>query len=421
MKALILAGGFGTRLVHVVKDVPKPMAPVAGKPFLEYPLFSLKRQGITDIVLLTGHKSEMIESHFGGGSKFGVKISYSVETSPLGTAGAIKRAVDVFGIGMDEQFLVLNGDTWFDIDFALFESFHRNGNRALSIALKYREDVRRYGAVKLRDDSIEGFIEKSPALGDGFINGGIYMMTPAALDGVEDGKAVSFETFVMPRLLEGKSSVGGIPFGGRFIDIGVPDDYYLADRELPRWIERASEKIRAAFLDRDGIIIEDSVYPHLPEHMKLVDGVVPFLKNVSEAGYRPIIVTNQAGIAKGVYGEQAYRAFHGAILDALEREGVGILDTFYCPFHPEAKIKAYRKESLLRKPEPGMILLAADKHFVDVGRSFMVGDKQSDVIRLPYLKSYLLAGKYPLSGNGRVFDSFNTLWEKLNEEQNSPR
>jgi D,D-heptose 1,7-bisphosphate phosphatase len=416
MKALILAGGFGTRLAHVVKDVPKPMAPVSGRPFLEYPILSLKKQGITDIILLTGYRSAQIEEHFGGGAGLGVNIRYSVETSPLGTAGAIRQAVRNFGFAPDERFVVLNGDTWFDADYSLFDKFHTGGNYTLSIALKYRDDVRRYGAVELRDSQVQGFIEKNDSLGDGFINGGVYLMSASLMRDVPDGRAVSFETGVIPRLLADKTPIGGIPFGGKFIDIGVPEDYALAGRELPLWIDNAARKIRVAFLDRDGIIIEDNRYPHRDEDLQLLPGAVRFMAGLSGAGYSLIIVTNQAGIAKGVFTEETYRGFSEKLTNLLADNGISILDTYYCPFHPEAAIEQYRRESLLRKPGPGMILEAADRHFADLSHSVMVGDKDSDRIQLPYLRSYILRSGYELDGSGEAYNSFEEMEERIIHE-----
>src|SRR5665213_489998 len=138
---LILAGGLGTRLASVVKDIPKPMALVAGKPFLEYHIEFLRKQGFTDFTLLTGHLSNVIEKHFGDGQKFGVKISYSVETEPLGTGGAIRQAME---INESQNFLALNGDCLFTADF---KRFVNSGNAHLSIAVKYTKDLSRYGSV----------------------------------------------------------------------------------------------------------------------------------------------------------------------------------------------------------------------------------------------------------------------------------
>jgi len=229
------------------------------------------------------------------------------------------------------------------------------------------------------------------------------------MDGVPDGRAVSFETEVIPRLLAEKMPIGGIPFGGKFIDIGVPDDYSLAGRELPVWIDSAARKIRAAFLDRDGIIIEDNRYPHRDEDLRLVSGAVRFMTELSAAGYALIIVTNQAGIAKGVFTEEQYSRFSGKLVHLLADNGINIMDTYYCPFHPEATVESYRKESLLRKPEPGMVLEAADMHSIDLPRSIMVGDKDSDRIRLPYLRSYILQGGYELESPGETYKSFEEM------------
>lgn len=408
MKVFILAGGFGTRLSHIVKDVPKPMAPIQKKPFLEVLIMTLKKQGFSDIVLLTGHKSEIIENHFKDGSAFGVHIEYSIETEPLGTGGAIKQAAENFV--SEGDFMVLNGDTYFDADLTALVRFHQDNKAGLTIALKYREDVKRYGMVRTKDYQVLEFIEKNPDLEDGYINGGIYVINKNALTSFKKRGFLSFESEVMPLLLK-ENKVLALPFGGRFIDIGVPDDYFQADSTLLEWIEE--EKIKVAFLDRDGIINVDSGYSYKKENLKLVPGIIPFLKGLRALGYHFVIVTNQAGIGKGKYTEDDFREFQAELELQFLSEDLKFLDTYFCPYHPEAVIPEYRKVSLLRKPSPAMVLQAADKHCIDIAKSVMIGDKASDVLEIPYLRTYLLRGIYDLKNQSNAYDSFDEILKML--------
>ena len=148
MQAVILAGGLGTRLRNAIKDLPKPMAPVSGKPFLEYIILILKQYGIKDLLLLVGHKSEKIINYFKNGKIFNVKINYSLEHIPLNTGGALFNAMDK----LKNEFIVINGDTLFDIQYDIFFDFIHNKSLSALIALRYTKDISRYGFIDLNDD-----------------------------------------------------------------------------------------------------------------------------------------------------------------------------------------------------------------------------------------------------------------------------
>lgn len=225
MDAVVLAGGFGTRLQHIVSDVPKPMAPVCGKPFLEYVLRCLKKNGIDRVILAVGYKEEVIRSYFGS-SFSGMDILYSSEDTPLFTGGAIRKALRLAEEG---PVFILNGDTYFDVDLQAMLAFHLEKKAALTIASKKMTFFDRYGTIESDNGRITAFLEKRPA-DEGDINGGIYLMDRHLLDGI-GREAFSFEKDVM------EEKVGEIPMyafasDGYFIDIGIPEDYYRAGKEL---------------------------------------------------------------------------------------------------------------------------------------------------------------------------------------------
>lgn len=219
MQAVILAGGMGTRLQSVVSDVPKPMAPVHGKPFLEYLLQQLIRSNIRHVILSVGYKWEIIRDYFGNGAKWGLTIQYAVETEPLGTGGAIREASRLVTA---DSFLVMNGDSFFDIDiFSLFQ-FHRAKQSNITLALVSMDNVSRYGSVELDGNSeIVKFHEKKRE-GHGLINSGIYVINQSVARQIPPG-TISFEKDVLP------CRTGDRVFGaireGYFIDIGIPEDY----------------------------------------------------------------------------------------------------------------------------------------------------------------------------------------------------
>jgi len=153
-------------------------------------------------------------------------------------------------------------------------------------------------------------------------------------------------------------------------------------------------KNKALFLDRDGVINEDRGYPYKPEDIEFCDGIFPLCKKALEKGYLLIVVTNQAGVAKGYFTEKDVESLHKWMIEQFASRGIEITAFYFCPFHPEAKIPEYRKKSEFRKPDPGMIIQAASDFDIDLSLSIMIGDKPSDRIRLPQLKTFILKSKY---------------------------
>jgi len=222
MEAIVLAGGMGTRLKAVVADLPKPMAPVNNKPFLEYLLNWLVRYPINRILLSVGYKAETISDYFGERFK-NVPITYVVEEKPLGTGGAIKYALS---FASDTEILIINADTYFPIAIDEFAGFHRSAKAKLSLALKKMEKFDRYGTVELVDATILHFNEKK-FCEEGLINGGIYLADPAFINSLTLPDVFSFEKEVLENQAE-KGTLKGTIFNVPFIDIGIPEDYYRA-------------------------------------------------------------------------------------------------------------------------------------------------------------------------------------------------
>ena len=231
-QALILAGGFGTRLGKLTERTPKPMLLVDGKPFVEYLVINLKRYGVNNIIFSTGYCSDKIIDFFGDGTTFGINISYIHEHTPLGTGGAVKNASRY----LDEEFLVINGDSLFDINYQKLTGLLSSEINALAaIALRETEDVSRYGCVKLAGNYVNGFNEKSLKNISGLINGGVYLMKKEILGFFGEGHS-SLEEEWFPKLAQMKKLLGQ-KLDGYFIDIGVLDDFERSQNELPKWRE----------------------------------------------------------------------------------------------------------------------------------------------------------------------------------------
>ena len=227
MEAIILAGGLGTRLKSVITDIPKPMAPVAEKPFLSYILDDLSRQGVKRVVLSTGYKHEVVEDYFG--DQFNkMEIVYSVEDIPLGTGGAIRKALQRV---MSNEALIMNGDTMFRIDLPAMRKFHRTNKADMTMALKKVDDCARYGRVESNNHRVSSFSEPMEGI-SGNINGGIYYMNEKIfnfLDGFPD--KFSFEKDFL-EVYASEFAILAFPSDAYFIDIGIPEDYEKAKKEL---------------------------------------------------------------------------------------------------------------------------------------------------------------------------------------------
>jgi NDP-sugar pyrophosphorylase family protein len=238
MKAVLLVGGLGTRLRSAVSSLPKALASVGDRPFLELLVRQLARQGISQLVMCTGYLAEQIEKTLGDGNNFGVKIEYSKETVPLGTAGALKLAQRY--IQYESEFLVLNGDSFLQIDFGELISFHRKHDSLATIAVVPVQNASRYGTVQVEaDDRVLGFAEKTGDNAPGIINAGVYVFGSAIFAQIPEGPA-SLERDVFPNLLE----LGVHAFEQRrlFIDIGTPNDYGRAKEMYDRLADAALYK-----------------------------------------------------------------------------------------------------------------------------------------------------------------------------------
>jgi NDP-sugar pyrophosphorylase family protein len=220
-RAAILAGGLGTRLHTVTKGLPKPLAEVAGHPFIEFVLRQVGRAGIREVVVCAGHRADLVAETIGDGRRLGLSVSYSVERELLGTAGALKHAAS--GLG-DAPFLVMNGDSFFDIPLEELFAFHASHEGMATIALARMTSTDRFGNVQIdARHRVTNFAEKPASGGSGLINAGIYVFGPAVLDLIPDRQPVSLEQDVFPQLIH--SGLYGRPFDGFFVDIGVPSDY----------------------------------------------------------------------------------------------------------------------------------------------------------------------------------------------------
>jgi D-glycero-D-manno-heptose 1,7-bisphosphate phosphatase len=367
VQAVILAGGKGTRLGALTGGLPKPLVAVGGKPFIHYLIAALRRHDFTDLVLLVGPFIEVYRRVLGDGSALGVRLTLVPEEPPADTAGALTLVAP----HLAPRFLVLNGDSF--LDFNLLDLAARDSAQRWLAWLALREvpDAGRYGAVTLAGDRVTSFGEKS-ASGRGIINGGVYWLRRDILGEIGPLPA-SLERDVLPKLVA-RGLVRGAVYDGRFIDIGTPEDLARGGTLLPQWETRP-----AAFLDRDGVLNHDNGYVHRAEDFVWIDGAKAAVKRLNDRGCLVFVVTNQSGIARGLYGPEEVETLHRWMNDQLRAAGAHIDAFYYCPHHPDGVAPGYSIVCDCRKPAPGLLLQAMREWPVQREASFMIGDKAIDM------------------------------------------
>lgn len=229
-EAIILAGGLGTRLRDTVPDLPKPMAPINGRPFLEHQMDYWIAQGVTRFVLSVGFMRERIVAHFGGNYR-GCEVAYAEETQPLGTGGGLLLAVEK--LQGDGPFLAMNGDTFFEVGLQALQDFHQTRNAALSVALFEVAQNDRYMGVQLNDDGSIASFKSEPGASQ-LANGGVYLMERSLFDGLpwQPGEKLSLEDDLFAHCRHSGRKLCGMLYRGRFIDIGIPADYFRAGQVI---------------------------------------------------------------------------------------------------------------------------------------------------------------------------------------------
>ncbi len=365
-QVVCLVGGRGTRLGALTDRTPKPLLPVGGRPFLDYIVHEARRFGLERLLLLSGYRSQEIADRYHG-QRFGqLMVEVVVEPQPAGTAGALANAAD----RLDETFFLLNGDSFFDCNWLNLAHGAERRDWTMRATLASGIEGSRYGRVEMAGDRVTGFRPEGASTQP--INAGIYLVRRTVLEDIRTIPC-SLEREVLPGLAEHGQLVGSVAQGA-FIDIGVPADFARAQELLPRLMQRP-----AAFLDRDGILNHDHGYVHRPDQVEWVEGARETVKWLNDAGYYVFVVTNQGGIAHGYYSEQSVHDLHAWMQQQLQGMGAHIDAFEHCPFHPNGVVEKYRADSELRKPQPGMLLKLQREWSTDASRSFMVGDRDSDV------------------------------------------
>ena len=363
----VLVGGLGTRLGKLTATKPKPLLHVGSRPFLDYLVDEIARQGFDDIICLAGYRADEVRE-WSERRTSGPKIKISVEPKPWGTAGALLAAKDL----LQDEFLLLNGDSTFDINLVDLAAWQPSGVWQGIVAIRSMADAGRYACVELRGDTISEFAERPALDGRALINAGIYRLKRGVLDLVKSVPC-SIERDIFP-LLTAQGLLRGRLYDRFFIDIGIPSALEDAQTLVPAMAMRP-----ALIMDRDGVVNKDVGYAFRAEQIEWVDGIFDVVKEANDKGLYVFVVTNQAGVARGLYDEDAVRSLHAWMNQQFRARGAHIDDFAYCPHHPTEGHGHYRQVCNCRKPGPGMILDLAQRWPIDLARSILVGDKDSDL------------------------------------------
>lgn len=363
-QAVILVGGKGTRLGARTANTPKPLVPVGGRPFLEYLLDECGRYGFGEALLLCGYKAAAIVDQFSGRTVRGMKIATCIEPEPAGTAGALYHAQ----AHLADQFLLLNGDSIFDFNWLALCTQQMRG-ALIRMATAANVPGNRYGRVAIESGRVRALAVEDASLP---INAGVYVVRREVISHIANLPS-SLEVDVLPRLVD-KGLVQAESFRGRFIDIGVHEDLKRSQTLVPEIVRRP-----AVFLDRDGVLNQDLNYVHRREDFVWIDGARDTIRWLNDNGHYVFVVTNQAGVAHGLYDEQAVQRLHEWIQMDLRSVGAHVDCFQYSPYHPQAIVAAYRRDSQLRKPGAGMILKCLEEWPVAKEASLLIGDKQTDL------------------------------------------
>lgn len=398
MKTVIMAGGKGTRISSVASDIPKPMIKIEGKPVLEHEIECLRDQGFTDLIITISHLGSVIMDYFGDGSKFGVKIQYFNEETPLGNAGALFKLRNE----LDDDFLLLNADSIFDVDFNRFVEYHRSHGGLVTLFTHPNNHPYDSG-VLIADENgaVEQWLTKEDVRPQWYrnrVNAGLHVINPAVLDmnGIEpetvgtvgaDGKIVKVDLdrqILKPLCGTGKMFCYDSPEYVK--DMGTPDRYEAVCRDFADGRVKAKnlkQKQKAVFLDRDGTINKYVGFLRNIDDFALIPGVAEAIRKINSSGYLAIVVTNQPVIARGEVTVPELQLIHNKMETLLGAEGAYLDAIYYCPHHPhkgyEGEVPELKIDCECRKPKPGMFLKAAEDFNISLEESWMIGDGENDV------------------------------------------
>ena len=390
-----MAGGRGTRISELFPDIPKPLISIDGIPVLEREIISLRDQGFTYIILTIGYMAEKIQDYFDDGSKLGVSITYFVEDKPLGNAGAL------FKLDLKEDFLLLNADAVFDVNFNRMVDYHIEKGGLVTLFTHPNSHPYDSGLIIAdKNGEVNAWLareDKRPEYYRNRVNAGLHVISPKALElsgvkkeevGIEvDGKVkkVDLDRQILKPLC-GTHTMFCYDSPEYVKDMGTPERFCSVERDYKAGVVKAknlSNKQKAIFLDRDGTINRYVGFLRKTEELELLPDAAEAIKLINTSGYLAVVVTNQPVIARGEVTWDKLQEIHNKMETELGKQGAYLDAIYYCPHHPhkgyEGEIPELKFDCDCRKPKPGMLIKAAQDLNIDLEKSWMIGDSDSDV------------------------------------------
>lgn len=386
MQAVILAGGKGTRLKHLTKDIPKPLIEIADKPILEHQIDNLKANNIKDLIIIVGHLGDQIQDYLGDGSKLGVNIDYIVEEEALGTAGGLYFLKDK----VDGDFCLIYGDIMFDVDFDRFIKFHQEKNSKATMFvhpnshpydsdLLVTNDEKQVIDIDLKSNARDYYYANN-------VNSGLYVLNVAMLDYIDTPRKLDFEKDILAAMIEKQDQVYAYKSTEYVKDMGTLyrlDEVTQAYNDGIIKARNLQRKQKCIFLDRDGTInVHKGLLADINE-FELEAGALEAIKLINQSDYITIVITNQPVIARNLASYDEVLEIHKKMETLLGEGGAYVDDIFFCPHHPD---KGYPEENPLykikcdcRKPGLKHIQESVDKYNIDLASSYMIGDTTIDV------------------------------------------
>lgn len=429
MKTVIMAGGKGTRITSIASDIPKPMIKINGIPVLEREINNLKEQGFTDIIITVSHLGNIIMDYFGDGSKnspitgkpFGVNIEYYFEDTPLGNAGALFKIKDK----LTEDFLLLNADAIFDIDFNRFVDFHRKHKGIVTLFTHPNNHPYDSGLIIAdKNGTVKQWLSKEderPQFYKNRVNAGLHVISPEVLDIKIDTPKIDLDRQILKPLAgTGKMFVYDSPEYVK--DMGTPDRYYLVQNNFKNGIvesKNLKNLQKAIFLDRDGTINEYKGFIRTPNEFDLIPGVSQAIKKINDSGYLAIVITNQPVLARGETSFETMEKIHNKMETLLGNDGAYLDAIYYCPHHPhkgfKGEIPELKIECECRKPKPGLLLQAAKDFNISLENSYMIGDSENDILagKNAGCKTILVNKEYKNFGQDESYENLNKAIETV--------
>jgi D,D-heptose 1,7-bisphosphate phosphatase len=384
MQLVIIAGGKGTRLG--LKDIPKPMVEIDGKPLLEHQINLAKRYGIKDIFILSGHLAEVIVDYFKDGSDLGVNITHIIEPYPLGTAGSLK----LIEKQLNERFMVFYGDIVMDFDLDRFIEFDKKYNSIGTTLIHPNDHPYDSDLVDIDNHNrVTEFISK-PHDPDKYyrnlVNAAVYIFSPEIFKYIEPDKSQDFGKHILPKVVQQNEILMGYSTPEYIKDMGTGDRLEKVKQDfISQKVARLNfkNKRKAVFIDRDGTINPDLGDNQNINEFKLFDGVSEAVKKLNKSEFLSIVITNQPAIAKGFVTKEELNEIHKKMETLLGNENAYLNGIYYCPHHPdkgfEGEIPELKINCDCRKPKTGMIFQAAKDFNIKLEDSYIIGDTFRDM------------------------------------------